>query len=67
MIQQQQCFFLAFKFPPGINYCDFEKLTKEEKLALWDDYCKSMDGEEIANKILLSDDYAKASGSEHGY
>jgi len=67
MTDNTKALFWQFKFPAGINYCDFEKLTKEEKLALWDDYCKSMGGEEIVRKILLGDDCAETSNGENGY
>lgn len=30
--------FDAMKFPTGIKYCDWEKLTQEEKEQLWENY-----------------------------
>lgn len=36
--QEANAFWDLLKFPPNINYCDWEKLPKTEKERLWKEY-----------------------------
>lgn len=37
-------FFDSIKFPTGINMAEWEKLNKEQKLKLWDEYMAKKKG-----------------------
>ncbi len=43
MAEDMKDFFDSIKFPPGISYCEWEKLDHQEKDILWKKYNLSQD------------------------